>query len=176
MVNLTTEMAQLWASLGAPQPGQGRVIQFVAATKGEGTSTVAREFARYAAGRGTRPVWLVDLDLKAEGQHAFIRSEPSHYGQLGKPRGATPDGSVFFSVQPPARDKTGKRIPDAYYLSGQPAGRSRLWVSRFRREMLRPGPARPPASCPMATTGPPCAATPRRWSWTVPRPIAPPTR
>jgi len=139
MVNLTSEMAQLWASLGPPQPGRGRVIQFVAASRGEGTSTIAREFAHYAAGRTGRPVWLVDLDLRASTQHEAVAAEPSRYGLLGRPAAATPDGSVFFTVQPPALDGQGRRIPDASYLSAQSAGRSRLWVTRFRREMLRAG-------------------------------------
>jgi hypothetical protein len=48
MVDLTSEMADLWTALGAPTVGPTRVIQFVAATTGEGASTVAREFAFFA--------------------------------------------------------------------------------------------------------------------------------
>ena len=139
MVNLTSEMAQLWASLGTLPTGQGRVVQFVAATRGEGASTIAREFARFAAGRSRRPVWLVDVDLQGAVQHAAMSSEPERYGLLGRPAAASPDGSAFFTVQPPARGGQGKTIPDASYLCAQPAGRSRLWVTRFRREMLQPG-------------------------------------
>ncbi len=139
MVNLTSEMAQLWGSLGPSQPGQGRVVQFVAATRGEGTSTIAREFARFVSGRAKRPVWLVDLDLMAGGQHTLIAGEPTQFGMLGRPAAASPDGSAFYTVQPPSRDREGKRIPDANYLSAQRAGRSNLWVTRFRREMLRAG-------------------------------------
>ena len=139
MVNLTAEMAQLWASLGPSQPGQGRVVQFVAATRGEGTSTIAREFARYVSGRASRPIWLVDLDLMGGGQHAAVASEPTRFGMLGRPAAASPDGSVFYTVQPPVTDREGKRVPDANYLSAQRAGRSNLWVTRFRREMLRAG-------------------------------------
>ena len=54
MVDLNTEMADLWASLGTPAPGRARAVQFVAARRGEGTSTVAREFARFAARRAGR--------------------------------------------------------------------------------------------------------------------------
>ena len=139
MVNLTSEMAQLWASLGSPQPGTGRVVQFAAATRGEGTSTVAREFARFAAGRSERPVWLVDLDLHGGGQYAAIGAETSRYGAPGRAAAASPDGSTFFTVQPPARDKQGRMIADAAYLSAHRAGASHLWVTRFRREMLRGG-------------------------------------
>jgi Mrp family chromosome partitioning ATPase len=139
MVNLTAEMAQLWASLGPSSPGRGRVVQFVAANRGEGTSSVAREFARVAAGRASRPVWLVDLDLTSGGQHEAVASEPEVFGMLGRPAAASPDGSAFFAVQPPARASDGRVIPDGHYVCVQRAGRSRLWVTRLRREMLRPG-------------------------------------
>jgi Mrp family chromosome partitioning ATPase len=139
MVNLTAEMAQLWASLGPPVQGHGRVVQFVAATKGEGASTIAREFARFAAGRSARPVWLVDLDLMGPGQHGAIAAEPERYGLLGRPAAASPGGEAFFTVQPAMRTARGRTVADAQYLCAQPAGGSRLWVTRFRREMLRPG-------------------------------------
>ena len=139
MVNLTAEMAQLWSSLGSPTPGQGRVVQFVAATRAEGTSTICREFARYAAGRTSRPVWLLDLDLLGGAQQAVLSGDPGRYGLLGRPSAATPDGSTFFTVQPPGKDREGRRLPDASYFSAQQAGSTRLWVTRFRREMLRGG-------------------------------------
>lgn len=138
MVNLTAEMAQLWASLGPSQPGRGRVVQFAAATRGEGVSTIAREFARFAAGRANRPVWLVDLDLAGPGQHAAIAAEPGRYGPLGQPAAASPDGSTFFTVQPPARDREGRIVPDAHYFCAYPAAGSQLWVVRLRRERLAP--------------------------------------
>jgi Mrp family chromosome partitioning ATPase len=141
MINLTSEMAQLWAALGSPTPGLGRAVQFVAASRGEGTSTVAREFARFAAGRASRPVWLIDLDLLGGGQYEAILGDPTRFGPLGRPAAATPDGSMFFTVQPPARDKDGRVMPDGAYLSAQQAGGSRLWVTRFRAEMLRSGQA-----------------------------------
>jgi hypothetical protein len=84
-------------------------------------------------------VWLIDLDLMAGDQHQVIASDPERFGLLGRPAAASPDGSAFFTVQPPARDKQGRAIPDAHYLSAQPAGGSKLWVARFRREMLRSG-------------------------------------
>ena len=59
MVDLTTEMAGLWAALGPAPAHRGRVIQFVSATSGEGVSTVAREYARLAAVRARKPVWLI---------------------------------------------------------------------------------------------------------------------
>ena len=68
MVDLTSEMAALWAALGPAPAHRGRVIQIAAANTGEGVSTVAREYARLAAVRARRPVWLIDGDLAQQGQ------------------------------------------------------------------------------------------------------------
>ncbi|WP_392353775.1 hypothetical protein V8F63_14240 [Brevundimonas sp. LF-1] len=84
MVDLTTEMAGLWAALGPAPAHRGRVILFAAATSGEGVSTVAREFARMAAVRGRRPVWLIDGDLSQQGQMEQIAAEPDRFGAWGR--------------------------------------------------------------------------------------------
>ena len=141
MVDLTSEMAQLWTSLRESPTGQGRAIQFIAARGGEGTSTVAREFARYAMKQVGKAVWLVDLDLLLSPQHGAIDAQSRRYGRLGRQTAASPDGSAFFTVQPPARDAEGRPVGDAQYLTAYPVGGPRLWVTRFRREMLRPGQA-----------------------------------
>lgn len=138
MVDLTAEMAQLWGSLGAPLPGQARVVQFASARTGEGTSTVAREFARFASRRAQRPVWLVDLDLLNAPQHRAIAEDAGRYGVMGRQSAASPDGSAFFTVQPPTRGPDGRPWPDARYLVAHAVGGSHLWVTRFRREILQP--------------------------------------
>jgi Mrp family chromosome partitioning ATPase len=147
-VELTAEMAQLWASLRPASPMHAstpQVIQFVAATTGEGTSTVAREFARFAAARAQRPVWLVESDLMAGVQHRDIGENPQIYGPLGRQTAASPDGSAFFTVQPPALAPDGRPWPAARYLVAfpvaHPMGGPGFWVTRFRREVLRPGQA-----------------------------------
>jgi Mrp family chromosome partitioning ATPase len=139
MVDLSAEMAELWASLGAPAAGAGRIVQFIAARRGEGTSTVARELAHYAARRAGRSVWLVDLDLLRSPQHAALIAQSDRYGLLGEPAGASPDGSMFFTVRPPATGPDGGPVPDASYLSAQQVGPGRWWVTRFRREALQGG-------------------------------------
>src|SRR5688572_17690801 len=101
MLDLSAEMAELWGALGAPPVGSARIVQFIAARRGEGTSTVARELAHYAARKLSRSVWLVDLDLLRSPQHAALLAGADRYGLLGEPAGATPDGSTFFTVRPP---------------------------------------------------------------------------
>jgi len=136
MVDLTAEMAQLLESLGPARPGQARVIQLVAATSGEGTSTVARELVRFAAGRARRPVWLIDLDLINSPQYAAVSADPARYGALGRATAASPDGSAFFTIQPPAFGPDGRPWRDARYLVAHPVGGPNFWVTRFRREAL----------------------------------------
>jgi len=136
MVDLNAEMAELWASLNAPSQGRGRVIQVMAARRGEGTSTVARELAHFAAGRGARSVWLVDADLLASPQAAAIAKQAHRYGALGETVSASPDGSMFFTVRPPAKAPGGEAWPDAWFMAGHRVGAARWWVTRFRREAL----------------------------------------
>jgi Mrp family chromosome partitioning ATPase len=141
MVDLTSEMAGLWTALGAPAVGSTRVIQFVAAATGEGASTVAREFAFFASKRARRGVWLVDLDLVNAPQHRAIGADPGRYGLLGRQSAASPDGSTFFTVQPPIPTDQGPPWPDARFIVAHPVGGPRLWVTRFRREALQSGQA-----------------------------------
>jgi len=137
MVDLSAEMAELWGSLGAPAAGRARAVQFIAARRGEGTSTAAREFARFAARRAGRSVWLIDLDLFASSQHAAIAADPKRFGSLGPAVAATPDGSTFFTVQPPVRGPDGVPWPDARYLVAHAIGGQKFYVTRFRSDALR---------------------------------------
>ncbi len=139
MVDLTSEMAALWAALG-PAPGhRGRVVQIAAAASGEGVSTVAREYARLAAVRARRPVWLIDADLAQQGQMEAIAAEPDRFGTLGKAAIATPDGSIFLAVTPRIMDRAGKPVHPARLMTARPCLGGRLWVTRFAAEHLRSG-------------------------------------
>ena len=139
MIDLTSEMAALWAALG-PAPGhRGRVIQIAAAATGEGVSTVAREYARLAAVRARRPVWLIDADLAQQGQVETVAAGSDRFGQLGKPAIATPDGSIFFAVTPRVMDRAGKPVHPARLITARPCLGGRLWVTRFAAEGLRAG-------------------------------------
>lgn len=137
MVDLNAEMADLWASLGTPAPGRARAVQFIAARRGEGTSTVAREFARFAARRAGRSVWLVDMDLFSSPQAGAIAADPERYGRLGPAIAASPDHSMFLTVQPPRRLRDGSVAPDSAYVTAHEVGGLRWWVTRFRGEVLR---------------------------------------
>lgn len=137
MVDLNVEVTELWGALGAPPAGRPHVIQFISARRGEGTSTVAREFARFASRRAGRKTWLIDLDLANPSQFRELSADPNRFGPLGPPVAASPDGSCFFTVQPPAPRAEGGVWPDAKYLVGHSVGGPRLWVARFNSDALR---------------------------------------
>jgi len=96
MIDLSFEMQALVDQL---EPifrpgGKGRVLMFLGASKRAGTSTIAREFARVAADRSRRGVWLYDLD--------FARN--SHAGALARPNAKVFDASfgrnAFWRAEP----------------------------------------------------------------------------
>ncbi len=139
MVDLTSEMAGLWAALGPAAAHRGRVIQIAAAGSGEGVSTVAREYARVAAVRARKPVWLIDGDLAQQGQLEAISAEPERFGRIGRSAQASPDGSSFFAVSPRLTNREGQPVPPSRLLTARPCLGGRLWVTRFAIEHLRSG-------------------------------------
>lgn len=136
MVDLTSEMADLWAALGPSTTQHGRVLQFVSARTGEGTSTIAREFARLAAVRGRRPTWLIDADIYDQSQLNAVAMEPERFGPVQGMASASPDGSAFFTIHPPLKDRQGRPMADSRLLQARAVLGGRLWVTRLRAEAL----------------------------------------
>ena len=132
-------MAGLWAALGSAPAHRGRVIQFACANSGEGASTVAREFARLAAVRARKPVWLIDADLAQPTQQEAVAGEPERFGRLGAAASSSPNGSSFFAVTPPVMGRDNKPIAPARLMTARPCLGGRLWITRFRAEVLRSG-------------------------------------
>ena len=132
-------MAGLWAALGSAPAHRGRVIQFACANSGEGASTVAREFARRAAVRARKPVWLIDADLAQPTQQEAVAGEPERFGRLGAAASSSPNGASFFAVTPPVMGRDNKPIAPARLMTARPCLGGRLWITRFRAEVLRSG-------------------------------------
>lgn len=132
-------MAGLWAALGSAPAHRGRVIQFACANSGEGASTVAREFARLAAVRARKPVWLIDADLAQPTQQEAVAGEPERFGRLGAAASSSPNGASFFAVTPPVMGRDNKPIAPARLMTARPCLGGRLWITRFRAEVLRSG-------------------------------------
>jgi Mrp family chromosome partitioning ATPase len=57
---------------------QHKVIQFIGSREGEGTSTIAREFAMLAVSQFKKSVLLLDADIQKPSQHNFFRIAPVH--------------------------------------------------------------------------------------------------
>lgn len=136
MVDLSVEATELWTSLGVRPSVRGRTLQLVAARRGEGVSTLAREMALVAARRHGLIVWLVDADLAGSPQHLALAADAARYGDLGPALAASPDGSAFFKVEPEGLTPEGLAMPDAAYLHAHQVGDARWWVTRFRREAM----------------------------------------
>lgn len=139
MVDLTAEMAGLWTALGAAPAHRGRLIMFVSAVKGEGTTTVSREFARLAAVRATKPVWLIDANLTSQEQQVHMVQNPDRFGRAGDTVSGSPDGSCFFTIKPPFVDSKGQRVRPARLLTARPFLGRRLYATRFQQELLKAG-------------------------------------
>jgi len=139
MVDLASEMATLAGRLGPPPGALARAVMFVAPEQRTGTSTIALAFAQEVAARARKGVWLVELDLMKGQLHDHILQERETYGRLGEAVRASPSDAMFFTVTPKSRDAAGQPWPDVRYLAAHSVGRSKLWVTRFRREALRPG-------------------------------------
>ena len=139
MVDLNSEMAELWGSLNGARSGPARVLQIVSARRGEGSSVVARELACYVARQMGRSVWLVDVDLGGVGQHQAIKADAERYGTLGEPVSATPDGSMFLTVRPPMRGGNGQIWPASRFVTASRVGQAKWWVTRFRKEAVQDG-------------------------------------
>ncbi len=139
MADVAAQMKILTERLDLGGPSGGRVVQFVGAARGAGTSGVARAFALEAARTAVRGVWLVELDLLRGAQHAFFDAHQAVYGALGPAVRPSPGEAVFFAVTPRAAGPDGKGRPDVGYLAAQPIGGRRLFITRFRREALVSG-------------------------------------
>lgn len=67
------QMLCLYQSIASLMPfSEGKILQFIGSRKGEGTSTVVREFAKMAAMKMHKSVLLIDADRTSPSQHRFF--------------------------------------------------------------------------------------------------------
>jgi Mrp family chromosome partitioning ATPase len=72
-LDLEEEMLSLYKSIDTMLPHlDNRILQFIGARDGEGTSTIVREFARIAATKIGKTVLLLDADRHQPCQHNFF--------------------------------------------------------------------------------------------------------
>ena len=139
MVDLTAEMAGLWSALGPSPKGRGRVVMFCSGHRGDGVSTIAREFSRLAAVRADKPVWLIDADLGNQQQCDEISSQPHRFGRAGQRVAGSPDGACFFTTKSPLISSAGRPIRPAVLLTAIPFLGKRLYVSHIQTSALAVG-------------------------------------
>jgi len=135
LIDLTDDLGHLALGLERTRPasGRGRVILFTAPRRRLGASLIAREFARLAARRAQRGVWLFDLDFQANAQYRAF-ANPALVRRLGPP-GAPLDASL---AQTPFWKIDGAE-PARSAVTLHRIGRSRLFVSRFNAKAAPEG-------------------------------------
>lgn len=142
MVSLFDEMVRLYGILNPPMAdGTGRFVQFVSATPGEGTSTIAREFARVAVLHSQQNVLLLDLNTSGPGQYGYFEaaSEDGDTGLLSEPVDCGVDPDSLWRLTSDVRARNRSNAPRGPLMSFHQVGTSKLLVSRFHSELLAAG-------------------------------------
>lgn len=137
MVDLSHEMADLISAFGPGPADRARVIGFVSALSGEGTSLISQEFARVAALSSPKPAWLVNVDL-VHPQLTLDQGFFHRFGHPGQEGRGSPDGTAFFTLSPPMAGPDGQAQLDGDYLKARAFLNGRLWISRVQTERLSP--------------------------------------
>lgn len=132
MRDLRADLGSLWQSAqGVPAAAGGRVILFIGAQAGEGTSSVAVSFAQMAAQRSARMTWLVDLDVRRNPLYtAFAKGRVPDGGRPLHALDASLGAEQIYAAAGPDPGK----LMTAHQIEGK-----RLLVTRFRHDRLAPG-------------------------------------
>jgi hypothetical protein len=118
-----------------PSVSGGRRLMLIGAEANVGTSALARRLAIEVGEAFSRPTWLYDLDLVANGQFAAASSIAP----------LTPGKALDASLSQPAFwrlvSSTGHPIapPSRHMLTLHQMGESRAFVARFRSDLLPAG-------------------------------------
>lgn len=137
-VSLRNEAIRLFSVMNPPlASGHGLLMQFIGCRRGEGVSSIAREFACIASLHVEKPVLLFDLDWTGQSQFAYFNQEKtrSHFGDPGEPvvGQANPDTLIRLLAGNIASQSHQQMI--TFHRIGD----SQLMVSRFDRPALRVG-------------------------------------
>jgi Mrp family chromosome partitioning ATPase len=136
MRDLRQDLTGLWRLVSqVASPKGGRIILFIAAHPGEGTSSVAASFALMAAARSAKTTWIVDLDLRRNSQYtAFAQGIIKDTGRPAHALDASLGADQIYSVAGHESDPAYGKLLNAHQIDGQ-----RLLVTRFRNDRLAPG-------------------------------------
>nr|WP_070960969.1 hypothetical protein [Hyphomonas sp. Mor2] len=137
MRDLREDLEPIWrTAVRIPTSGDGgRVVLFVSALNGEGTTSVAASFACLAARRSEKQAWLVDLDLKHNPVfRGFERRFARDIGRPGRAYDASLNQDPIYSVAPRLAESPQNKLLTAHDVDGLP-----LLITRFRKERLTAG-------------------------------------
>lgn len=135
MHDLRSEIGNLYRTAARQMSPDGcRSIMFVAARRGEGTSSMATSFALLAASRASRTAWLVDLDMRNNPlSKALDDGFAADVGPLGRAYDASLGVDPVYSVSQDISGNGGS----GKLLAAQDVEQTRLLVTRFRHDALR---------------------------------------
>ncbi|MAI89707.1 hypothetical protein [Ponticaulis sp.] len=123
-----------------PSRGTGRSVMVIAASAGEGTSSVAASLAVQLSGRCAKACWLMDLDLMGNDQyHAFNNNLFPRMGRPGRALDASLNVQPFYQLVPQVRASNGQTRPPAKLLGIHRVDNTNLFVSKFRKEYVKSG-------------------------------------
>lgn len=136
MRDLRKDIADLWRLASRLTTAKGtRVILFLSAKSGEGTSSVAASFALIAAQRATRTAWLVDLDVRRNPQYtAFSQGTITGVGRPGHALDASLGTEQIYTVAGHENELAYAKLLNAHQIDGL-----RLLVTHFRSDRLAQG-------------------------------------
>jgi len=136
MRDLRQDLAGLWRLASQIAPAKGaRVVLFMSAHAGEGTTSVAASFALIAASHTARTAWLVDLDIRRNAQYtAFAQGIIKDVGRPGHALDASLGTEQIYMVAGHEKDPAYGKLFNAHLIDGL-----RLLVTRFRRDRLAAG-------------------------------------
>lgn len=136
MRDLRKDVADLWRAASQLRSTRGgRVIQFISAHSGEGTSSVAASFALIAASRSTKTAWLVDLDVRKNPQYtAFSHGAIKDVSRPGHALDASLGAEQIYSVTGHENEPAYGKLLNAHQIQGL-----RLLITHFRNDRLSQG-------------------------------------
>lgn len=107
----------------------GIVVQFIGSHRGEGTSTVAREFAHICTVHSDRPVLLLDLDFRRDHQFDYFAERRGRDKELRRPGSAADLGVDLGQLVRLEKDITGLG-DNEHLITAHRVGDTSLYVSR----------------------------------------------
>jgi Mrp family chromosome partitioning ATPase len=131
MDSISDQMQGVWSAVAAATGGAGAAVMFMGARRGDGISTIARNFAELSAARAARSVWLLDLDFFSDAQFQALGGAS---GRFGGPFDMTFGRMPFWRASPRAAD--GSQGEGA--VVGYRTAVDKLFVSRFNKPALSP--------------------------------------